>query len=422
MPKWLENLFKKGRHSEHEQLKHAKQPENPKEELTDKTRQQVDTNKRVVEVNIGLDFGTRFTKVCYRDVLQNRSFVLGLKSLSDDCGYINSSLSLSHDGRVSMRNSDKGTDNACVVDYLKMRLLDRNECNLPPCHPKVEELGRIGIQALSAYFLKEVLYCAKSQIEEIVQSTYGNVSIGWSSNIGVPVEHFNDENLFIFKQVFSVAWEWSNESACEAEYIDQIIDQYGAMQKRIDQIQSDCHAQPEVVAGLHSLVRGQMIESGRYPYVFADVGGGTIDLVSFMMRKENGHYCADMYHGKVDAYGTCILAGTLPGQKHHEKEHALFDEDFIETTLPESTLVQMCHIRNMLVSVVKVGRDKRDDVFCRRRLSDSEKESFDPTKRFPDDKVRPIKVLLGGGGAQSTLYQDLFWSTYHKLPLNLDTL
>lgn len=382
------------------------------------TSQKPGLKNRRVEVNIGLDFGTRFTKIIYRDIGSEKSHVVYLPSLADSDGYIESIVSINTEGPVTVGAVRSELASVKKIDYLKMRLLGEQYSGLPPCLPVVESQGDKGLRALSSFFLANVIRLSMAKIREDVAAIYGDVEIGWSANIGVPVEHYHDDFLRKYREVFVTAWHWSESVHGEMSSLAALVSRYDTVVGQTQGIACDCFAQPEVVAGLHALHAGQRIEAGPRPYVFADVGAGTVDLVSFALLSNDGQLSANMYKGRVENIGTCIVAEKRLHLMGEGREALLFEYRDWGSEEKSGIHQDLALAKNMLVEVCKCAKDVRSDIWCRRS------RSLQPEGRWPlnDMRLLPIQVFLGGGGSHSPIYRDVLVNTYEERRLKAMSL
>src|SRR5689334_22755315 len=76
---------------------------------------------RIVAINLGIDFGTSFTKVCYRDLGTEES---GVAAIGDrlETALLPSIVIVSADGHLSLDDGRVRQPESLAVTYLKMRL------------------------------------------------------------------------------------------------------------------------------------------------------------------------------------------------------------------------------------------------------------------------------------------------------------
>ncbi|SRR6266496_1466084 len=75
-------------------------------------------------INLGIDFGTSFTKICYRDVGTEETGIVTLGERTLDSALIPSIVAVDQRGILSGGNWTHQSSAATGIKYLKMRLAD----------------------------------------------------------------------------------------------------------------------------------------------------------------------------------------------------------------------------------------------------------------------------------------------------------
>jgi len=269
------------------------------------------------------------------------------------------------------------------------------------------------VQALAAYFLANIVHDAQEYVSDWASRTYGKVQVGWSANVGVPVEKYTSDHIDAFRMVLATAWEWAPVVEASPRSLNAIRTKYNELVESVSVSNSDFHAQPEVIAGLHALVAGQRVTHGRRPYAIADIGAGTVDIVAFKLSRDEGRDRTDILEGLVRAHGTGITAQTLDSPKDFRTaEEMLFSTACSAEELPPVTLQHLHGVQSMMAQCMVVSKEKRPDIFCRRSIVGNREERSLQHGSFRDDDVRPVEVYIAGGGAESAIYQDTVCDTY----------
>ena len=117
-------------------------------------------------VNLGIDFGTSYTKVCYRNVGSEQSGILTFGREP----YLRSIVFVDEYRRLStpIGNNDRGSKET----FLKMRIGDNAQ-------------EAMYVQALSSYYLAEIIRGAKREFMRQETELAAGRQIIWSANIGV---------------------------------------------------------------------------------------------------------------------------------------------------------------------------------------------------------------------------------------------
>ena len=339
-----------------------------------------------LHVNLGVDFGTSFTKICYRDVATGDS---GILCVGGDC-FVPSVVEVGDRGVLS---AGKWRLTRFPVRYLKMQLA--GEGWPTAAIPGVDLKDAMEVRALAAYFLGNVIRQAKKAFVTQRKTLAEGREITWSANVGVPVEQYDSSTIRVFRDVLRSAWRWV-EADQLPKTIDEAVHHYTEMESKenenpSDASQPDCHAVPEIVAGVQSFITSRDARPGRYAYF--DIGGGTLDGVLLGYNRYEGSPRIHCYAAKVESLGVASLAYRAFGAKGHNMEGAIaapaLRSDVRDRLMPYENDVQT------LVAQIVV------DGWCNR----------DPgalSSVYQDE----LPVFVGGGGAQSGWYRRTILSTY----------
>ena len=341
-----------------------------------------------LHVNLGVDFGTSFTKICYRDVATGDS---GILCVGGDC-FVPSVVEVGDRGALS---SGKEVDARFPVRYLKMRLAGEQWPH--DGDSGVDLKNAIVVRALAAYFLGDVIRQAKKAFVTQRKTLVEGREITWSANVGVPVEQYDSPTICVFRDVLRSAWRWV-EADQLPKTIDEAVHHYTEMESKenenpSDASQPDCHAVPEIVAGITSFITSRDARPGRYAYF--DIGGGTVDGVLLGYNRYEGSPRTHCYAAKVESLGVASLAYRAFGAKGHNMEGAIaaptLRSDVRDRLIPFRNKVQ-----TLVAQVVVDGWNKDPGALG----------SVGPTGDIE------LPVFVGGGGAQSGWYRKTIHDTY----------
>lgn len=364
-----------------------------------------------VALNLGIDFGTSFTKVAFRDLGTDHSGIVTFGARSTSGALIPSVVMVGLDGRLLLQHADNRGGAAVSVRYLKMRLADPD---LP--EPLVvldgTDLNSDNvIRALSSWYLASVLTGARDWILTHEADRIRGREIQWSANVGVPVEYYDSPAIDTFREVLEVAWFWATEDRIPGS-LQETVSAYGEATLQIVRGSSDFHAIPEIAAAVQSFLTTREAVPG--VYVYFDIGGGTVDGVAINYVNWGGQKQVNFYSGKVEPLGVEILAEQLGEPGARDWLSVLVEVD-LDTASAARLQPWSERLRRMVASVIvtakqKDGRDWQRDAFQdtsrpRRTLA-----------RLEESRMVPLIIFVGGGGAGSSWYQDSILSTYthHK--------
>jgi hypothetical protein len=360
-----------------------------------------------VNINFGIDFGTSFTKVCFRDVGTEESAVVSFGDSKLDNALIRSVVACDPFGHLYMADQVPKGVHVAHIPYLKMRLAGATIGDKLPTIDNIDLNDVRSVSALSSWFLASVLRRSQQWIARAERDRLkGRVPV-WSANIGVPVAHYDSPSLETFDEVLNVAWQWVKKDQIPATIGDVISAYSQAVTRRADKV-TDFHAIPEIAAAIQSFVISREASPGIY--VYFDIGGGTLDGVAFDFINNAGERRIHFYSGKVEPLGISAVAGQLVPRASQQVDVGML-EQLLQRAAP-STRKDLTHRVRLLVAYVVMiakGKDARDwqrEVIQNRAFTRKPYEILRPSQMYP------LVVFLGGGGAPSPFYQGAISSTY----------
>src|SRR5262249_40124890 len=145
-----------------------------------------------VDAILGIDFGTRFTKValCLPHIDRRQVLSFGPRRQQ----LLQSRILIGEDGRLSAVNSDPNSKTQLIVEYLKIRLAGQNGGAFGTSLSIGDVPLSHAIRALCAQYLAEIFKMAKGAARVAFPSELApGRAIKWFANVGVPVKHYDSE-------------------------------------------------------------------------------------------------------------------------------------------------------------------------------------------------------------------------------------
>ncbi len=362
-------------------------------------------------LNLGIDFGTSFTKVCFRDVARDQSEIV---TFTDEVTHLEEALLPTKIGILSdgtliaglTASEWKPYENQVqtTVEFIKMRLAN---FDLPQSAEswQLKKLPGLRdaetIENLCAYYLNRVMTRAKDWVRHNKPELIINQKIDWSANVGVPVEYYDSPVRNRFQKVLSLAWLLSNEPQTEQMTIENLRDRMKPLRAKLAETAIDCHAIPEIAAEVWSLLNSREVDEGFY--VLFDVGDGTLDGSSFRYWNDEGEKKVDFFFGKVNSLGVTAFSQRLA------QELGIAETDAKNTICGNSTRYSdqfqtstaRNEIQRMIADVVYKGTQRYGE------------HGFKLTQQGFE---KPLEILIGGGGGQTSFYVQTITSTHKDVP------
>ena len=360
-----------------------------------------------VAINLGIDFGTSFTKVCFRDVGTEQSGIAIIGRGVANNALVPTLLAVDADGKLHVADEASEDLKAIYVPYLKMRLAGEAIGSPLPTVAGLDLDDEQSIRALAAWFLATIILRSQRWIERAEADRLRNRSVVWSANVGVPVEHYDSDVLAVFEEVLGVSWSWVRGGAVPAT-VEAAVESYVTDVGRPDRSLADFHAIPEISAAVQSFITSREAAPG--VYVYFDIGGGTVDGVAFNYVNDNGERGLNFYSGRVAPLGMAALRPTAEGAASDIEAAANFDTAIAAAPNNEDLASEV----RKLVGHVVANAKRKDSRDWRWDPIQSEARHRKFVGQRDPSSMKPLIVFVGGGGAHSRWYKETISSTHSR--------
>jgi hypothetical protein len=362
---------------------------------------------RIVAINLGIDFGTSFTKVCYRDLGMEESGVAaigeGLKT-----ALLPSIVIVSANGDLSLDDGSHRQPGSIAVTYLKMRLAGSPIVSDERQVAGIDLHEMSSVKALAAWFLASVISRSQQWMRLYEADRLKGRNPVWSANLGVPVEHYDSEALTTFEEVLGVAWLWVKDGKLPKTF-SAALQAYQSCLPRLEHEVSDFHAIAEIAAAVQSFVMSREAVPGIY--VYFDIGGGTVDGVAFDYLNYTGERQINFYSGKVESLGISAIAAGIKGGNADEID-AVKLEAILDGCSEAMRDDYKLRVQRVVAGVIMTAKkkDARDWQTEAIQSSDYQRKFIG---QLPPHRMRPLLIFLGGGGSKSAWYGATIGLTYY---------
>lgn len=293
-----EKLFGKGERPKGKELPKLRQPMQPisapKFAPPSSTQGPLDSGHFV---QIGLDFGTAFTKCVYRDVMLDKAWV-HLPSIVKDSEmpFLLPSVLHHRDGKLSHPGSTGGAYKAGCIYHVKMALekVGKENWSAPELTAYQEVAKALGInvadfvEACAVYFIAGALGGVLHEINARFKgaSAQGQIFV----NMAVPVADIDHPNVNeVFCRTLRLAWVLAEQLAeFPKTGVSELMEMIRKARSKTDTaiVREACFLYPEVSANVQAFVRSRVSREGLY--LFSDTGAGTVDQSVFLFSRSDG--------------------------------------------------------------------------------------------------------------------------------------
>jgi len=238
-----------------------------------------------MRINVGLDFGTCYTKVAFFDMEMEKHYFFVFDKSKDNLGrYVfPSKLRINSDGRIFFAaNKNMAFGGDTYYEFFKINM--ENTIRTLKINDKEYDIDDYKIVAL---------YCSHilSKVRKYLNSKFDGPDLIF--NFGIPLDHLGDNNENRerkFKLAFNLAEMMSRdhfiENADEVLEFLPILDELEREYNKIKKEELKVTVYPETIAGVATLLStGSLSADVRYSIV--DIGAGTTDVSFFEFTRNS---------------------------------------------------------------------------------------------------------------------------------------
>ena len=334
---------------------------------------------RKVLVNIGLDFGTAFTKVVVGE--QRKKYAVPFLQDVDNPYLLPCRYFVGLGGLLSLiRNSDADRE----VSDLKLRILDND----------YSELTRREVSA----FLALVLNYVRSWLFSNHGKVYKGSEIDWHINIGLPTERYLDNELsYLYKDIVARAWTLS--FMIRDMPVDDLHEAVNPDESAVIS-KEKISTFPEFVPQIAVYTKSP--QKNLYLHSLVDIGAGTIDIAVFnVYNNESGDDLFPIFSGKVMHRGVVKWIQNRVNSSDYDGDWQF--NPFVDP--PNDT--ELARILGIsLDNIKRIDRSVEGDVRegYVEQLKITKEEHYPLSPRWNDG----VPLFLCGGGSRVSFYRRIF--------------
>jgi hypothetical protein len=337
--------------------------------------------EREIDIVIGIDFGTSYTKAAVG--MLDKIYPVDWSGVSN-CQQrllLPSEYTFGSDGRSVLGQRPDAKDNEVKLD-IKLPFID------PPVSPAAV--------ASASVFLALVLRYVRAWIYRFHQSKIGGAKIRWQLNLGAPCNGLEDDRLkAAFRRVGNTAWLLSQRSP-ESGVADAVEIGNGSQSGKdvLDLFALDVF--PEFVAQMAGYVQSAQRQRGLH--ALTDVGGGTLDVVTFIVHQIDHEDTFPFLVPEVRSLGTHMLnQNRIVGASLNKSTH-----------IPDELMPVLDAASFSAATSLELGHVKSRDKIFYTKVGDVVKKVLAVTKarryRRSEAWNTGLRTFLTGGGASAEGY------------------
>ncbi len=297
--------------------------------VSKKSSKDIHPNKRKPYfIQIGLDFGTSYSKCIYRDMMTQKAWVhIPAKFAHLELPFLIPSVLILENGKINafLSHGEQYPENGLYhpKSALVKMALGQYDNSILNSYRKLfgsienADLFKI-VESCAVYLLAGILGEVKSNVKKQFKGFGSDEQDYMAVNLAVPigeVEH-NEVNK-LFHRVLTDAWSLADALVCHPTIDLNELESLRVDQKlnRNELLEESCFIYPEVSANVQGFVRSRL--SGEGIYLFSDTGASTIDQSIFIFRRPDKTETLTYLCGRVLPLGSGqieLLAAEATGQ------------------------------------------------------------------------------------------------------------
>jgi hypothetical protein len=350
-------------------------------------------------INIGIDFGTCYSKVCFEDETKVKNYVKLCKNESIP-EYKHSKIYYDYVKNIFYYQKPEITSSIETIKYFKYLMIDKSlpqSKHITTSNPKSkpEEL-------CSVFFIA----CLINQSKKFIEDHYKKLGVfifEWNITMGVPIDNYSNEFKSLYDMILQIAIKISkniSKYSIQLNKIDNFYQEnkYITIPKYKD---SPNNTLSELYAESIAFLEDKNVSEGLYAII--DIGGATVDMA--VISKTPDEFNRNKFRYGIIAKSIEPLGIEILIQKISKNDNMHGDvKKLLKENSFENTDIEYCKTEEL-----KLSR-KMKEAFA--KLVIDSKNKFRNTLVNQNGKM---KVILCGGGVQYKWYKSCISSIRAQL-------
>jgi len=227
-------------------------------------------------INIGIDFGTCYSKVCFEDETKQKNHV---KFYTDKTEYKHSKVYYEYSKKIFYYIKPENVNSLETIKYFKYSTIDKSlprSSQIPVSHPITSpEI------LCCVFFIACLIDQSRKYIEKFYKKWYRSMpKFEFSITMGVPIDNYSDKSHPMYDIILQTAIELSNSDKLDKYSIS--LNDLDEFYQKIQNIntpkfrESPNNTISELYAECLAFLYDDFVPEGLYAII--DIGGATIDM------------------------------------------------------------------------------------------------------------------------------------------------
>ena len=313
------------------------------------------------EVYIGIDFGTSFSKICYR--VEGDLHVY----MQNNTPFIPTQVFFSKD-----------TNNVCFYktkeDFLCAKYFKYSMAFEPIKNQQIIKNLPSGYtyEDLNKYFSIYFLACIIKKVKHyIIEKHFPRIlesDIDWEINMSAPINNYYGDIFNLYNNVLAAASILSKQNIIQGYSIDKIEKLYES-EVNTDSSNKDIYVHPELFVQAVYFTDPKTIEFGHKigSYMIMDIGGGTVDIGIFWRRGWGDDVKFDLTVANILNYGVEVIREDLESNGISENNvQEFFQNNFRNELTDKYSSIFTLNINKMIEEEERIPRVDIEDISNKR--------------------------------------------------------
>ncbi len=355
-------------------------------------------------VQIGLDFGTSYSKCVCRDIITDKAWIhLPRKTYIQELPFLipssliieNNVISHVEDGNIGYAHG--GIYNLKHALSMTARGILEDPVFVPfknAVHFDRSELPEL-VTACAVYLLAGILGEIRAEIRSRFRG-FGSAQQDYMAvNLALPVQEAEQDEIYdVFRKVLGESWGLADELRSHPPiHLRELV----SLRKSIRDynLEEACFVYPEVSANVQGFVRSRVSSAGIY--LFNDTGGGTVDQSVFILSRDGRGDLLTYLCGRVLPLGSAKI------------------EEFAAEISGRNDIVSLEDWRKRKErgeNCLELER-ARSEIFKSLAVETERTLSFAKQKLYVKKQLNEIRIIFGGGGDCQYPYRNAVESPFN---------
>jgi hypothetical protein len=357
-----------------------------------------------ITINIGIDFGTSYSKVCYQDSVTNKKNYVEFDTGTSKPKYKHSILYYDYHKEILYYARPNNNNSIEVIRYFKYSIIDRSLRQQTSINFKSDYDVLCCIFFIACLIKKAKEYIKKRMAKQ------SEFKYHWAITMGVPVDNYSNEYRKLYDKILQIAINLSDNIdnySIQSKYLDECYQKHCNIEIP-EYVESPNNTLSELYAECISFLDDPNVPEGLYAII--DIGGATVDMAVIYKKLDNNRNEFGIVSKSIQPLGIEIVIKKIALEDKYisDVRKLLHCNDFN----PEKS--------NYKLKEEKLLSKQMKETFAKLAIEAKEKNDIIDIREILKSQKGVIKVIICGGGVDYKWYKSCISSTQEQIRHTLD--